>query len=580
MEYRVGNNVLNDWQITKLIGEGANGKVFEIEKSDFGVTTKSALKVITIPKSMSDVKAAMTEGMDENSVTEYFRGFVHDIVKEIAIMSELKGHSNIVSYEDHCVIPHEDTVGWDILIRMELLTPMSDYLLSHKMTEKEVIQLGCDMCNALDYCQKKGLIHRDIKPENIFVNEEGRFKLGDFGIARAVEKTMGGLSKKGTESYMAPEVYLGKPYGATVDIYSVGLVLYKLMNNNRLPFLPPSDQPIRFEDRENALIQRMSGKAKIPSPTMADKKFSKVILKACAFEPKDRYHTPEEMLDALKNIVLDKKTQDKPVQKLEVEVREEIEEEKTLPAEDMTVYMEEDMTIASEVVEETKSSTEGTKQDKRGHIPASVIIMGMGGVLTFICYVLRKFIYGFSSEFLPGQVLFVFGSCLSEVVPIMVGINFILLVIMVANRNKRIREFAITGIIICSIATINVLSIVGVVFFIRKHVEDKNKINIGNKIIMGLGVAFVIILSVLCLYYPWYLPFGLSRSLSTKIGYLSIILMVMINVIFSTLCIIKKNILYKILLYLMLILSIIGLNPFAVIVAIRCLKAYSKEEEQ
>ena len=83
MEYKVGGKVLNDWQITKLIGEGANGKVFEIQKSDFGVTTKSALKVITIPKSMSDVKAAMTEGMDEKSVTEYFRGFVQDIVKEI-----------------------------------------------------------------------------------------------------------------------------------------------------------------------------------------------------------------------------------------------------------------------------------------------------------------------------------------------------------------------------------------------------------------------------------------------------------------------------------------------------------------
>ena len=159
MEYKVGGKVLNDWQITKLIGEGANGKVFEIQKSDFGVTTKSALKVITIPKSMSDVKAAMTEGMDEKSVTEYFRGFVQDIVKEIAIMSELKGHSNIVSYEDHCVIPHEESVGWDILIRMELLTPMSDYLLLHKMTEKEVIQLGCDMCNALDYCQKNRLIY-------------------------------------------------------------------------------------------------------------------------------------------------------------------------------------------------------------------------------------------------------------------------------------------------------------------------------------------------------------------------------------------------------------------------------------
>ena len=71
--------------------------------------------------------------------------------------------------------------------------------------------MGRELTSALIFCQKKGLIHRDIKPENIFVSEAGQFKLGDFGVARTVEKTTGGLSRKGTEKYMAPEVYLGKP---------------------------------------------------------------------------------------------------------------------------------------------------------------------------------------------------------------------------------------------------------------------------------------------------------------------------------------------------------------------------------
>lgn len=103
-------------------------------------------------------------------------------------MDEIKGFTNIVSYEDHMVIEHPDEIAWDILIRMELLTSLPDYCTTHTMSEKQVIQLGMDICNALEICEEKKIIHRDIKPDNIFVNDRGDFKLGDFGIARTVEK--------------------------------------------------------------------------------------------------------------------------------------------------------------------------------------------------------------------------------------------------------------------------------------------------------------------------------------------------------------------------------------------------------
>lgn len=73
-----------------------------------------------------------------------------------------------------------------------------------------MIRLGIDICKALELCQKYNVIHRDIKPENIFVSGSGDFKLGDFGIARTIERASSGLSKKGTYNYMAPEVYRGK----------------------------------------------------------------------------------------------------------------------------------------------------------------------------------------------------------------------------------------------------------------------------------------------------------------------------------------------------------------------------------
>ena len=292
--YKKYEPIFGKWHIVRELGEGGFGKVFEIERRDFGGTYKAALKAITIPQSQSEVKDILASGMDEQSVTSYFRGFVEEMIAEFVLMSKLKGHSNIVSYEDHDVIQHAEGIGWDIFIRMELLTPLLDYTRKSDLSRSDVIKLGIDICKALEVCRKNNIIHRDIKPQNIFISDLGDFKLGDFGIARTVEKTMGGLSKKGTYHYMAPEVFKSEPYGASVDIYSLGIVLYRFMNNNRLPFFPPFPSPIKFSDSDAALARRMKGET-IPAPANADEALSRVILKACAYSPKDRYLSPSDM---------------------------------------------------------------------------------------------------------------------------------------------------------------------------------------------------------------------------------------------------------------------------------------------
>ncbi len=283
------------WKIRRLIGEGSFGKVFEIEREDFGRTYRAALKAITIPQSQSELKSVLADGMDLNSATNYYKSFVEEVVEEFALMAGLKGNSNIVSYEDHMVIEHKEGVGWDILIRMELLTPLLDYTSGKgPMGRGDIIHLGMDICKALEYCRKMNIIHRDIKPENIFISQGGDYKLGDFGIARTVEKTTSGLSRKGTYVYMAPEVYKGEEYGPSVDIYSLGIVLYRLLNQNRAPFFPDYPKPITHSDRENAIARRISGQD-IPMPCDARDALGEVVLKACAYAPKDRYATPEEM---------------------------------------------------------------------------------------------------------------------------------------------------------------------------------------------------------------------------------------------------------------------------------------------
>ena len=291
--YSPGEIVFGKWELDRVLGAGSFGKVFEATRNDFG-SYKAAVKVITIPQNPSEIMEARSEGMDDHSITLYFRSMVDEIVREFEILSQFKGSSNIVSYEDHDVIAHTDGYGWDILIRMELLTPMVEYMQTNPMSTRDVIRLGVDICKALEFCHHYNVIHRDIKPENIFVSKMGDFKLGDFGIARTVEKTGSGLSKKGTYTYMAPEVFRESRYDATVDIYSLGIVLYRLLNNNRAPFLPAPPAPITHADREMSLSRRICGDP-LPAPANADSRLAQVILKACAFWPADRYQTASQM---------------------------------------------------------------------------------------------------------------------------------------------------------------------------------------------------------------------------------------------------------------------------------------------
>lgn len=294
--------IWSEWKVDKYIGEGSFGKVYKIIREEFGHTYEAALKVIEIPQNQSEYKTIKSEGLSDDSVQEYFKSVVEDIVNEFALMSKLKGNSNIVSYEDHSVVTKEKEFGWEIFIRMELLTPLFNYLEENELTVRNVIQLGIDMCKALEVCQKYNIIHRDIKPENIFVSDIGTFKLGDFGIARQLEKTTSGMSKKGTYTYMAPEVYKGLEYNSTVDIYSLGIVLYRFLNNNRTPFMPPAPQQIRYSDKEQANVLRLSGQ-KMPKPCNAEGRLAEIVLKACAYNPKERYESPYAMRQELQTLL-------------------------------------------------------------------------------------------------------------------------------------------------------------------------------------------------------------------------------------------------------------------------------------
>ncbi len=303
MDKDVPVSVWPEWELIEKIGEGSFGKVYKAKRTERGRSFYSAIKIISIPASKGERDSVRSEMNNEQSTREYFRNLVEDCIQEIYTMEHFCGNSHVVSFEDFKVVEYLDEIGWDISIRMEYLTSFMDYCTGKELTEKEVIKLGCDLAMALIYCRKLNIIHRDVKPENIFVSRFGDFKLGDFGIAREQAHTMSNMSKKGTYSYMAPEIYKGEKYDSSIDIYSLGIVLYKLMNQNRLPFLSLDKQLITYRDKETALARRMAGE-KMPAPVNASAAFSHIILKACAYEPGKRYRKPEDMLRDLEKLRL------------------------------------------------------------------------------------------------------------------------------------------------------------------------------------------------------------------------------------------------------------------------------------
>ncbi len=293
------------WEEAGRLGKGGFGKVYRIVNRFTG--EESALKVISLPQDESEIDLLLAEGYDNLSIAANYKKQLDRLLNEYKLMAQMKGHPNIVRCEDYMAVAHENGIGWDVYIRMELLQPLTKYLMNLDkaqggqaatvdLDERTVIRIGRDLCTALALCEQKKVVHRDIKPENIFVSQYMEFKLGDFGIARTMDHATN-ATHTGSYRYMAPEVYKNQAYDSRVDIYSLGLVLYWLLNRRRLPFVPTDHLPTALQN-DAALNRRMAGH-QVPPPLCGSDALKAVVIKACAYDPADRYPTARDMLEAL-----------------------------------------------------------------------------------------------------------------------------------------------------------------------------------------------------------------------------------------------------------------------------------------
>lgn len=286
------------WKVEELVGQGASGKVYKISKELFDKKHISAVKIITLDKQKCIREFSLPEDTKSQEFISYFDEMIKNIIKEIEFLYLLNGTPNIIRYDDYLIKKQDRYV--DVLIKMEYARPLKDYVnsLDGNLSEHEVVRIGIDICKALRVCHSNKILHRDIKEDNIFVSENNAFKLGDFGVAKDLTEHLNSHTRIGTLDYIAPEAFNGNSYDSKADIYSLGVVLYKLANNGRIPFLINFPGKFTIDDVNIARKRRLSGE--LPElPLGVSEQLSKVILKACHPLPGKRYQSVTELQQGL-----------------------------------------------------------------------------------------------------------------------------------------------------------------------------------------------------------------------------------------------------------------------------------------
>ncbi|HET7573132.1 MAG TPA: Stk1 family PASTA domain-containing Ser/Thr kinase [Gaiellaceae bacterium] len=252
------------YRIARKLGAGGMANVYLAEDQELG--RRVAIKILN----------------DRHANDEQFVERFRREAKNAAALS----HPNIVSIYDR------GEAEGTYYIAMEYLDgrTLKELVVGRGPAPVNVaIEYTRQILSALRFAHRHGIVHRDIKPHNVLVDSEGRVKVTDFGIARAGTSQMTEAgSIVGTAQYLSPEQARGGDVDQRSDLYSLGIVLYELLTGET-PF--EGDTPVEIA------MKHLSTAPEPPSALRSDipRELDKVVLRALAKDPEDRYQSAEEM---------------------------------------------------------------------------------------------------------------------------------------------------------------------------------------------------------------------------------------------------------------------------------------------
>src|ERR1022692_924465 len=265
------------YQILTELGRGAMGVVYKAR--DPKINRIVAVKTISLA------------GQRAEEEREYRERFVRE-----AEAAGRLSHPGIVTIFD---VGEEPETRAPYIV-MEFVGGQSlDELLSrndHRLPVETALQLTLELAEALDCAHAQGVVHRDLKPANILLTEDGHPKIADFGVAKLnlANHTLAGRAL-GTPSYMSPEQLNGEAVDGRSDLFSLGVVLYTMLTGYR-PFQGNSAITVSFNVVNRNPIAPTVLNAELPDG------LDRIIARAMAKDPAERYQSGTEMMRDIKNL--------------------------------------------------------------------------------------------------------------------------------------------------------------------------------------------------------------------------------------------------------------------------------------
>ena len=256
---------------------------------------KFIVKIISVPESQTQAEALLLSGAfsSNDAIVSYYKSLADGIVTEINILQKLAQLEGFISIEGYQVVPKEEGYGCDIYLLSRYFNTLHSLLRKTPMTRMKALNLGLDLCAALSVSRRMGYIYADLKPANIYLNESQEFRIGDLGFINLNSLQYASLPERYNSEYTPPEISDAySKLNQTVDIYAIGLILYQVFNNGQLPD---------------------TTKGTLPAPAYADGEMAKIILKACAEDPAERWQDPVDLGQALVNYMQCTGTADTPI---------------------------------------------------------------------------------------------------------------------------------------------------------------------------------------------------------------------------------------------------------------------------
>ncbi|WP_284638931.1 Stk1 family PASTA domain-containing Ser/Thr kinase [Paenibacillus silviterrae] len=265
-------------------------------------------------------------------------------------------HPNVVSIYD---VGQEEDVHYIVMEYVEGHTLNSLIKERAPLQVEEAIHIAVQICDALDHAHHNQIIHRDIKPHNILIGRNGRVKVTDFGIARAVTSstiTQTG-SVVGSVHYFSPEHAKGTPTGEQSDLYSLGIVMYQMLTG-RLPFLGESPISVALKHLQEDVEEPRKVNPLIPQSV------ENIILRAMRKSTTERYRTAQDMMSDLEACLQPHRRNEPKVNFFD---EDEMDEEKTrvIPALRPSQYAPQERAAAAEASEEEESEAPAEQGKKK-----------------------------------------------------------------------------------------------------------------------------------------------------------------------------------------------------------------------